>query len=449
MSSSAAVVARLALAAAALAAGGCGGGVTVTVDGDRAVPAELDALCLGVADRAAGGGSFGRTYLLEERLAGLPQTLAVEPGAADAATAWARGYRGGVAVASDRADLDFDGDVTLRLDRCPRAASGAAERAGGVAGAASALAASQGQGGTLVVAVASGGAQVVDVDGDGGALVAEDAPALAGDAVLAVDADRDCDDDLAIAAGGAVTVWRRDGRGFTAGARLDGAARALAAADVDHDGDQDLITAGGATATLWLGDGAGGFTAAAAGALAVGGALTAASALATGDLDGDGHADLVIGQASGPPRVFLGDQAGAGVLVPAPAVLPPVALDVRALVIADLDGDGDADLVAAVAGGPARLFVNRGGLLEQQGFVRLPDSPAGGALAAGDWDGDCAADLVVAGGATMLLRGGADGVFAREAEVAGATAALLVDVDDDGDPDLVTSSASEVAWYRR
>jgi hypothetical protein len=220
-------------------------------------------------------------------------------------------------------------------------------------------------------------------------------------------------------------------------------------ADVDGDGDQDLITAGGPRATLHLGDGSGGFIAAPAGALATGGLLADASALAAGDLDGDGHADLVVGQLGAPPRVFLGDASGAGVLAPAPAVLPPVPLDVRALAIADLDRDGDADLLITVAAGSARLYVNRGGLLEHQGFVRLPDAPAGTAAAVGDWDGDCQADLVVAGGTTMLLRGGADGVFAREAELAGAAAAVLADVDDDGDPDLVTSSAAEIAWYRR
>jgi hypothetical protein len=86
---------RAALALALL--GGCDDAVLLTVDGD----AEVGAICLAVADRDPAGGHFGRAYQLDE----LPQTLAVEPGAAAAAEAWVRGYRGGVEIARDRAEF--------------------------------------------------------------------------------------------------------------------------------------------------------------------------------------------------------------------------------------------------------------------------------------------------------------------------------------------------------
>ncbi len=441
-----AVVVRVWPASLAGLLAACGGPVvTLTIDGDRAVPAELDALCVGVADRDLGGGEFGRTYRLEGRLASLPQTLAVEAGDASSALAWARGYRGGVAVALDTATLSFDGDVTLRLDRCPRAHAGMITETAMTAAPAGRLVASMGQGGTVVVAVDGSGAAVIDADGSA---LTSTPLAAAGAAVVAFDADGDCDDDLAVATAATLTLFTRDGTTFTAGATFLGAA-ALVAFDADGDGDQDLVAGAGAGLALYRNDGAGGFAAATA-AIDDGGAVTAVSALAAGDLDGDGNADLIVGQAGAPPVVLVGDASGTGVLALAPAVFPPVSLTVRDLAPADVDGDLDLDLVVALAGAPARVYVNRSGRLEDQSFVRLPQpAPTATAAAAGDWDGDCAPDLVLAAAASSALRGGTDGAFVAETALAAATAAVLVDIDDDGDPDLLLSGAGTVRWYRR
>ncbi len=442
---SAAVV--LAASSAGLCGVGCGGGVTLTVDGDRAVPAELDAICLGVADRALGGGGFGRSYRLIDRLGRLPQTLAIEPGDADAAIAWARGYRGGVVVAAARADVDFGRDVTLRLDRCPGGRGGAIVDGGEIAAPGARIVASMGQGGAVAVVIDASSARVVDVHG--GALVADDLPSGGGDAIVAFDADGDCDDDLAIARGGAVAIWIRRGRGFEAGPELATAASALATADVDYDGDVDLIVAGGSAVTLWRSDGVGGF-AADPGAIDTRGQVAAARAIATGDLDGDGHADLLVGQSGAPPRALLGDPSGAGVLTYAAAVFPPVALDVAAIAVADVDGDLDLDAVLAIAGGAARVYVNRGGLLEDQSFLRLPQpAPIARGAAVADWDGDCAPDAVLTGAATAAIRGGPDGVFALEQALGDATAAVATDLDDDGAPDVVVTGAAGARWFHR
>ena len=410
------------------------------------MPGELDAICVGVADRDLGGGSFGRAYRLDGRLDHLPQTLAVEAGGADGALAWARGYRGGVPVAFDRAALDFGEDVTLRLDRCPRARAGVIAPVATVAGTGRLLA-STGHGGTVVIAVDAAGAAVIDARGD--SLVVEPLTGAAGTAAIAFDADGDCDDDLAVATATAVTLFVRDGAGFTAGATLPGAA-ALAALDVDGDADLDLITGAGGALALYRNDGAGGFTAA-PGAIDPGGALTAVSALAAGDLDGDGHGDLLVGQDGAPPAALVGDPSGA-VLAVAPAVFPPVALTVRDLAPADVDGDLDLDVVVALAGAPARVYVNRGGRLEDQSYVRLPQpAPVASTAAIGDWDGDCAPDVVLAGPASAALRGGAaDAPFTEERALGGAVSATLADLDDDGDPDLVlATTASMIEWYRR
>lgn len=420
--------------------------VTLTIDGDRAIPAELDAMCVGVADRELAGGAFGRTYRLEGRLGALPQTLVVDAGEAAAATAWARGYRGGVAVAQDAAAIAFDRDVTLHLDRCPRAHAGTITEVASVAAPAGRLVASMGQGGTVVVALDGAGAAVVDA---AGATLTATPLALAGDVVVAFDADGDCDDDLAVATAATLTLHLRDGVTFTPGASFPGAA-AVVAFDADRDGDQDLVAGAGAGLALYRNDGAGGFAPAPGGTIDDGGAISAVSALAAGDLDGDGNADLVVGQAGAPPVVLVGDAAGSGVLTLAPAVFPPVALTVRELAPADVDGDLDLDLVVVLDGAPARVYVNRDGRLEDQSFVRLPQpAPVAGGAAAGDWDGDCAPDLALAAGTSAALRGGQDGAFAAETALAGAAVARLADVDDDGDPDLLLAGSDGVRWYRR
>ena len=113
------------------------------------------------------GGSFGRTYRLEGRLAGLPQTLAVEAGdAVVGAGVDARGIAAASRSPATPPPTSFGGDLTLRLDRCPRAHGGAIAEVATVAAPAGHLVASKGQGGLLVIAIDGGGAALLDADGD-------------------------------------------------------------------------------------------------------------------------------------------------------------------------------------------------------------------------------------------------------------------------------------------
>ena len=444
-------------ALAALALTACGDAVLLRIDGDRAVPDELDALCLAIADREPAGGAFGRVYRLEGELASLPQTLAVEPGGASSAEAWVRGYRGGVEVASDRAAVDFGGDVDLRLDRCAPGASGAPAEVDTAGPADARLAASVGRGGALVVALVPGGAAaVVDASGGSGgaALTATDLDLAGALGLLAADLDGDCDDDLVTFTATEVRLHRRDITGFVPPEPLAPLAgvRALAAADVDRDGDTDLVVGGGATLRLLRNDGDGALTADDTAIPAA--AATDVTALALGDLDGDGNPDLLVGQgdaAAAPPRALLADASGAGVFALAPAILPELDLLVRGLALGDVDGDGDLDLAVALAAAPSRLYINRAGRLEDQSFVRLPQpAPAAAAVAIADWNGDCAPDLALAAAAgTSLLRGTDSDAFAADAAAAAASDVALVDLDDDGDRDAVLATAGGVTWLRR
>ena len=436
--------------------GGCRSAILLDVASDRPIPHGLDAVCVGVADSSRGGGHFGRWYRLEGKLGTLPQTLRIDPGSASSALAWVRGDRGGVPVALGAQHVDFNSDVTIALDQCVRGPAPPPLPVGDPVGPVSArLAASEGQGGTLVVAI--GGADAEVLDARGGALVVTNAmlpvlPAGTPLAIAAADLDGDCDDDLVIATNGAPPeIWLRDRDTFTDGGPLGTASvSAVAAADVDLDGHVDLVTGSGGTLSLWRNDGGANFTAD-TGALSGGGLVSSVSALALGDLDGDGNPDLVVGQANGPLAAWVGSSGGA--FSPAGGAIASPPLSVERLVLADADGDLDPDLAVAVSGAPMHLYIDRVGLLEDQVAVRAPppSPPTIHAIAFGGWDDGCEPDAVLAGdGGPAPWRGQPGGTFTSDTTMAPpATDVVMVDIDDDGDLDAVLATAQGEVWLAR
>jgi hypothetical protein len=417
---------------------GCSSAVTLEIASDRPIPQALDSICVAIADAHD---HFGRNYRLEGKLATLPQTLRVE--GPETAFAWVRADRGGVPAALAAATVDFSDDVALDLPACVKGPGGAPAPVGAPVGPPNALlVASEGAGGLVVLANTS------ILDAKGRALEVSDL-GVSGTpvAVLAADLDGDCDDDLIIAAD-AVTVLLRDGTSFTPAGTIDAQVAAMAAADVDRDGDMDLITGAGSTLQLWLNDGGGHFVQKPEG-LSGGNHVSAVSALATGDLDGDGNADLVVGQAGGPLAAWLGGQAS---FTFNDGAVPPVSLDVERLTLADATGDFAPDLAIAVTGAPMKLLVNRGdGRLEDRTFITIPSPPTIHAAAFGGWDAGCEPDAVLATDAgTPTLRGQPDGAFAAEETMApGSTDVLMVDIDDDGDLDALFATPQGVQWLAR
>ncbi len=444
---------------------GCGdAAILVTISGDLTVSAQLDGVCLHIADADDGGGSFGRFYQLGEDLA-LPQSLAVEPGGASAARVTARGYHAGIEVVRAGADTNFSASVTLALDRCPGAPGGTPLVIdAAVADAGTRVAVSWGRGGSILVLVGPGGASALSARGGTLQPLTDAVPAASGTRPLLVafDADGDCDDDLLVApAGEAPVLWlREDGPRFSAATdSVSGMPPIVAAVsvDVDSDGDVDLVVGGGATLGVWRNDGTGRFVSDPA-ALAPGD-LGDVTALAAGDIDGDGRADVVVGQgfaSPAPAAVFFGDVSGSGFFVRSTAALPELPVMTRALALVDVTGDGRRDLLMVGESEPVRLYVNRGdGRLEDRSFVTLPDASPMSArsVAAGDWDGDCIVDAAIgraAPDAPLLWRGSDGGPMVSESlpSVAGDQV-VLADVDDDGDPDLIIVGAGEVTWLAR
>ncbi|MFQ5678962.1 MAG: FG-GAP-like repeat-containing protein [Gemmatimonadota bacterium] len=130
------------------------------------------------------------------------------------------------------------------------------------------------------------------------------------------------------------------------------------------------------------------------------------------------------------------------------------------LAVADVDGDGDGDLFGwspAGPGGAGRGFLLRNDLgrfvdvtpgeLAELGSVR--------AAVWGDYDGDAWADLyVVRDGPNLLLRGEGGGRLAGVSEAARVDdsgegrSAVFVDVDPDGDVDLLLANREDLRLYR-
>jgi len=201
-------------------------------------------------------------------------------------------------------------------------------------------------------------------------------------------------------------------------------------------------------------------------------------ALASADVNGDGHADLFVSGSSGQAgQLFLAQPGGGFAAAPAQPWSAAAEADDLGAVFADVDGDGDSDLIIAAGGivqaeGDAllhdRLYLNDGrGTFTAAPEGALPaDGASTGAVARGDFDGDGRVDLFIGGRVvpgkypatprSFLYRntGGrfedaTDALAPGLRAVGMVTAAEFADVDGDKRPDLVlTLEWGPVAVWR-
>jgi hypothetical protein len=283
-----------------------------------------------------------------------------------------------------------------------------------------------------------------------------------------VDVDGDGDLDFAAPSRGAGVgphhCWINNGSGYFAdesSARMPAAVRGggmpMAAGDIDGDGDVDLVATQAATEMyVYRNNGSGSFLdhdVIDFSAFTIPGMTAFLESLDLADLDQDGDLDMVATDAQGGRHLYL-NSGGGEFARAATEAMPQSREQCLNQVVADIDLDGDLDVVQAVYGSiPHRILCNDGSAQ----FVELGRQAIGSALdqvqcaVALDFDGDGLLDVVrassggIPGGFVSSFRNQGDGTFLH-AEMLVLTnsrkpvAMAAGDIDGDGVQELYVSS---------
>ena len=277
------------------------------------------------------------------------------------------------------------------------------------------------------------------------------AEAEVGDLGHAFDADGDGDLDFFGSNGNRYLLLENDGNArFTRGATFPSPAARIKAMpladDLDGDGDVDVLVTAELKGKLWVFRNEGGGAFADATLIHDGDPI---ESVRGGDVDGDGKLDLLLGTAyAGGFRYLRNEGALVFREVPGPQGVAASGTPIP------VDADGDGDLDVLFQAGEGFLFRNDGaGQFVDVSRARFEVPELTNALAVEDLDGDGLPDVVLTldpglGSACdrgLLMWNRGSGQFEREAAPF-PDAAVVADVDADGDLDVIQSCNGVELW---